>query len=116
MCAFGGMCQCPEGHLFCTDCLRAHAGTQLGSLNAKICCMSPEGSGPGGCGLPFPPSQLRLHLPAKLYALYVRCGQQQQLREAREAGILDDLEECPFCDWACEIPKERGWEVDRLFR
>ena len=42
--------------------------------------------------------------------LYDRVKQQKEIEDAG----LEDLEECPFCEWKCEI--EASKEQEKLFR
>lgn len=97
------MTQCPEGHLFCMSCINAYSATLLGAHDPQIKCMHQS-----GCTLPFPPSELQRVLPKKLMELYERVKQKKEI----EAAGLDDLEECPFCEWSCVIENQQ----ERLFR
>jgi TRIAD3 protein (E3 ubiquitin-protein ligase RNF216) len=49
-------------------------------------------------------------LDSKLMDLYDRVKQQKEIEDAG----LEDLEECPFCEWKCEI--EASKEEEKLFR
>ncbi|KAF5391466.1 hypothetical protein D9757_002039 [Collybiopsis confluens] len=91
---FDKMIQCPEAHLFCTECMSSYAENLLGSHNDKIICMDQS-----GCKLPFPVSELRRFLSDKLLDLYERVKQRKEI----EMAGLDGLEECPFCDFKCVI-------------
>ncbi|KAA1474208.1 hypothetical protein DENSPDRAFT_840773 [Dentipellis sp. KUC8613] len=102
---FDKMIQCPDAHLFCSDCVIAYAGTKLGEHNPILTCMDTS-----QCPLRFPDSELRRILPDKLLALYERV---RQRREVEDAG-LDSLEECPFCDWKAIV--EADFEEDKVFR
>lgn len=88
------MIQCPEAHLFCTECMCTYSETLLGAHDANIVCMDQS-----GCKLPFPESELRRFLSAKLLALYDRVKQRKEI----EAAGLENLEECPFCDYKVVI-------------
>lgn len=99
------MVQCPDAHLFCSDCIGRYAATQLGAHNPSLVCMHSS-----DCKLPFPDSELRRVLTPTLMALYSRLTAQR----AVAAAGLEGLEECPFCDWQCVI--EAPIEMDRLFR
>lgn len=100
---FEKMIQCPEAHLFCTDCIISYASTLLGSHDARIACMDQS-----GCKELFPESELRRVLPPKLIGLYDRV---RQLRDIEAAG-LENLEECPFCEYKCVIDNPE----EKLFR
>ena len=99
------MVQCPEAHLFCSTCISTYASTQLGTHNSSLTCIHPS-----SCSLPFPTSELKRILSAKLYELYERLEQQKEIRQAGLVG----LEECPFCEWKCVV--EASTEEDKLFR
>ncbi|KAG7447786.1 uncharacterized protein BT62DRAFT_930827 [Guyanagaster necrorhizus] len=100
---FNKMVQCPEAHLFCSDCLTAYTSTQLGAYDVNILCMDQS-----GCKRPFPESELRRFLSPKLMELYERVKQRKEI----EAAGLDGLEECPFCEFKCVIENPD----ERLFR
>ncbi|KAH9900729.1 hypothetical protein C8Q73DRAFT_786155 [Cubamyces lactineus] len=100
---FDKMIQCPEAHLFCTSCMMTYAETKLGEHDAHIVCMDQS-----GCKLPFPESELRRFLTPKLLELYERVKQRKEI----EAAGLENLEECPFCDYKVVIENEH----ERLFR
>jgi TRIAD3 protein (E3 ubiquitin-protein ligase RNF216) len=99
------MIQCPETHLFCTDCVTAYAGTRLGEENYIIPCMDTS-----GCTELFTDGELRRVLPAKLLELYERVRQRRDV----EAAELEGLEECPFCDF--KIVFDQDPDTDKLFR
>ena len=88
------MIQCPDAHLFCTECMVAYASNLLGEHNFKIVCMDQS-----GCNLPFPESELRRFLSPILLSLYERV---KQTKEIKMAG-LDGLEECPHCEFKAVI-------------
>ncbi|EIW57041.1 uncharacterized protein TRAVEDRAFT_73305 [Trametes versicolor FP-101664 SS1] len=100
---FDKMIQCPEAHLFCMSCMGTYAETKLGEHDARIVCMDQS-----GCKLPFPESELRRFLSPKLLELYERVKQRKEI----EAAGLENLEECPFCDYKVVIENEQ----ERLFR
>ena len=97
------MVQCPEAHLFCTECMVTYAETKLGAHDARIVCMDQS-----GCKLPFPESELRRFLTPKLLELYERVKQRKEI----EAAGIEGLEECPFCEYKVVIENEQ----ERLFR
>ena len=97
------MIQCPEAHLFCRDCMCHYAETKLGEHDIKINCMDQS-----GCKAPFPESELRRFLSDKLLALYDRVKQNKEI----EAAGLENLEECPYCDYKVVIDNPD----EKLFR
>ncbi|KAF8196178.1 hypothetical protein BJ912DRAFT_1141053 [Pholiota molesta] len=101
---FTQMVQCPEAHLFCVNCVKTYASTELAASSAALVCMHSS-----GCALPFPVSELARALPTSLMELYERVA---AAKAVEEAG-LEGLEACPFCEWQCVM--EVGGE-ERLFR
>lgn len=99
------MIQCPDAHLFCTECVTSFASTKLGEHNPAILCMDQS-----GCTLPFPDSELRRILSAKLWDLYERVRQSKEV----DAAGLEGLEECPFCEYKVLIECE--FEQEKLLR
>jgi TRIAD3 protein (E3 ubiquitin-protein ligase RNF216) len=97
------MVQCPDGHLFCKACVFAFCKERLGQLNARIKCMDSQTD----CQLEFMTAQLQLCLPPRLLALYERVKQADEI----SAAGLENLEECPFCEYKCVIDNEN----ERLF-
>ena len=61
-----------------------------------------------GCKLAFPLSELRRFLSPKLMELYHRVKQAKDI----EAAGLENLEECPFCEYKVVIENEN----EKLFR
>ncbi|THH12108.1 hypothetical protein EW146_g7819 [Bondarzewia mesenterica] len=102
---FNKMIQCPDTHLFCSECVIAYASTKLGEHNPDLTCMDLS-----GCKLPFPDSELRRILPVKLLELFERVRQRRDV----EAAGLEGLEECPFCDYKAVIDVDI--ETDKIFR
>lgn len=100
---FDKMVQCPEAHLFCKSCMSSYASNLLGEHNPNIVCMDQS-----GCKLFFPQSELERFLTPKLLELYHRVRQRKDI----EAAGLENLEECPFCDYKCVIENE----MEKLFR
>lgn len=96
---------CMSGHSLCKRCIHRYAATQLGMQNPDLSCIALE-----GCTSAYRRSDLRLALPEKLFSLYERLDQRQEL----EAAEIDGLEHCPFCDYACIMttPREESpWFV-----
>ena len=99
------MVQCPETHLFCRSCVCTYAENLLGSLDANIVCMDQS-----GCKAVFPESELRRIFPEKLLGLYDSIKQRKEI----EAAGLENLEECPYCDYKVVIdnPEEKLFRCD----
>ncbi|KAI0776546.1 hypothetical protein BD413DRAFT_469028 [Trametes elegans] len=100
---FDKMVQCPEAHLFCVSCMTSYSESKLGAHDAQIVCMDQS-----GCKLPFPESELRRFLTPRLLELYERVKQRKEI----EAAGLENLEECPFCEYKVVIEND----LERLFR
>lgn len=98
------MIQCPDGHLFCKGCVFRLSKERLGQRSTKIKCMDSQTD----CQLEFMVAQLELCLPPKLLDLYHRIKQAEEI----SAAGLENLEECPFCEYKCVIDNEN----ERLFR
>jgi TRIAD3 protein (E3 ubiquitin-protein ligase RNF216) len=110
------MIQCSEGHLYCRtvgrhishlllltrkmQCIAKYAETELGQQKCAIVCMDQ-----GGCKEPFPETELKRVLTAKLLELYDRIKQRKEIA----AADIEGLEECPFCDFkvVIENPEEK---------
>ncbi|KAL4266826.1 RING-type domain-containing protein [Pleurotus pulmonarius] len=103
---FEKMIQCPDAHLFCSECMVSYAENLLGSHNPSIVCMDQS-----GCKLPFPESELRRFLDDKLLQLYERVKQRKEI----EMAGLEGLEECPFCEYkvVIENPQEKLFRCER---
>ncbi|KAF7425989.1 hypothetical protein PC9H_008351 [Pleurotus ostreatus] len=103
---FEKMVQCPDAHLFCSECMVSYAENLLGSHNPNIVCMDQS-----GCKLAFPDSELRRFLDDKLLELYERVKQRKEI----EMAGLEGLEECPFCEYkvVIENPEEKLFRCER---
>lgn len=97
------MIQCPDCHLFCSNCMTSYASGLLGAHDPAIVCMDQS-----GCKLAFPESELHRFLTPKLLELYERV----KLRKEIETAGLENLEECPFCEYKVVIENEE----EKLFR
>ncbi|KAI6108854.1 hypothetical protein EV401DRAFT_400618 [Pisolithus croceorrhizus] len=95
--------QCPDGHLFCKSCMTSYSSSLLGEHNPNIVCMDQS-----GCKLPFSESELKRLLSSKMLELYERVKQRKEIA----AAGLENLEECPFCEYKCVIDNE----MEKLFR
>ncbi|KAI6141308.1 hypothetical protein BKA82DRAFT_4204623 [Pisolithus tinctorius] len=100
---FDNMIQCPDAHLFCKSCMTSYSSTLLGEHNPNIVCMDQS-----GCKLPIPESELKRFLSSKMLELFERVKQRKEI----EAAGLENLEECPFCEYKCVIDNE----MEKLFR
>ncbi|EWC47947.1 hypothetical protein DRE_02829 [Drechslerella stenobrocha 248] len=108
-CCFGEvpfleLTQCSDGHLFCFDCGRRNAETEVGQQKYKLLCMDAS-----GCRKEFPPNEIKRFCDEKTVEILERLEQRDVLRLAE----IDDLSECPFCDFAAILPPV---EFDREFR
>ncbi|KAF8523210.1 hypothetical protein JB92DRAFT_2705456 [Gautieria morchelliformis] len=92
---FIAMMQCPDGHLFCKDCVRMQAETVIGNQKTEILCMDQS-----DCKLPFTTDILSQCLDDRTIALWDKLRQAKDIRDAN----LEGLEDCPFCDYALIIP------------
>jgi TRIAD3 protein (E3 ubiquitin-protein ligase RNF216) len=89
---------------FCVDCARRNAETAIGLSKYELCCMSMDKC-PGG----FSHSQRARFLNENLNKALDRIESEAVLRIAG----LENLETCPFCDFAAEYPPV---EEDKEFR
>jgi len=96
--------QCFEGHLFCKECCQRNAESQVGSGKYKLVCM--DGS---GCQATFSQSEMERVLSEKTLEALHKNEQADVLYQAE----IDDLTQCPFCDFAAICPPI---EVDKEFR
>ncbi|KAI6141306.1 hypothetical protein BKA82DRAFT_733623 [Pisolithus tinctorius] len=95
--------QCPDAHLFCKSCMTSYSSILLGEHNPNIVCMDQS-----GCELPFSESELKRFLSPKMLELFERVKQRKEI----EAAGLENLEECPSCEYKCVIDNE----MEKLFR
>ncbi|KAF3911915.1 hypothetical protein ABW21_db0207934 [Orbilia brochopaga] len=108
-CCFGEvtflqLTQCSDGHLFCLDCGRRNAETEIGQQKYKLVCMDAS-----GCKKEFPIQEVKRFCDEKMLEALERLEQRDVLRKAE----IDGLSECPFCDFAAILPPV---EADREFR
>ena len=93
-------CDGPTTHFTCFDCAHTYISSEVGEARCNVVC-------PSGCGAGFAHSQLHL-LPDT--PLLDKLAQIRQEKDIRDAG-LDDLAECPFCDYkVCLPPVETDFE------
>ncbi|CAG9827379.1 unnamed protein product [Diabrotica balteata] len=91
---------CPNGCVFCKSCIKKSCEISFGEGKTEMMCLN-------GCPIEFTLHTLQLVLPPKLFS---KLAQKKALAEVRAAGI-DELESCPFCDFA-SIPNAE----DKIFR
>ncbi|XP_050501008.1 uncharacterized protein LOC126880956 isoform X2 [Diabrotica virgifera virgifera] len=91
---------CPNGCVFCKSCIKKSCEISMGEAKTEIMCLN-------GCPIEFTLHTLQLVLSPKLFS---KLAQKKALAEVRAAGI-DELESCPFCDFA-SIPNTE----DKIFR
>ncbi|KXT09588.1 hypothetical protein AC579_2505 [Pseudocercospora musae] len=86
-------CNGELAHWTCFDCATTYIKTQIGDSRCEVLCTA-------GCGSGFAHAQLHLLEDKQLLG---KLEQLQQEKDIRDAG-LDDLEECPFCDYKAILP------------
>ncbi|KAK5701425.1 hypothetical protein LTR17_022618 [Elasticomyces elasticus] len=86
-------CDGPVAHFTCFDCAENYIKAEVGDSRCRVLCTA-------GCEAPFAPHQLSL-LPDK--QLLEKLAELEQEKAIRDAG-LEDLEECPFCDYKAIVP------------
>ncbi|WPH04591.1 Hypothetical protein R9X50_00748300 [Acrodontium crateriforme] len=86
-------CNGPVAHFLCYECAHNYIKSEIGDARCRVLCTA-------GCGAPFPPNQLNLLADKKLLA---KLAELEQEKAIRDAG-LDDLEQCPFCDFKAILP------------
>ncbi|GLV35265.1 lethal (2) k09913 [Carabus blaptoides fortunei] len=91
---------CEAGHIFCKDCVRKGCEVVIGQGKLHFPCLEL-------CDSYFSLQILQAVLTPKVFS---KMAQRKQLEEVKAAGI-EDLEFCPFCDFAT-IPAPG----DKLFR
>jgi len=92
-CLVGEVAMCEAGCMFCRECVRRGAGVQIGDNKATISCLL-------GCGEDFPLPVLQMVLPNQMYSKLL---QRLQIEEVKAAG-LEDLVQCPACNYATIMP------------
>ncbi|OQO09681.1 hypothetical protein B0A48_05083 [Cryoendolithus antarcticus] len=86
-------CNGDTAHFTCYECAENYIKSEVGDSRCRVLCTA-------GCGAGFDPYQLNMLADKKLLE---RLAQLQQEKDIRDAG-LDDLEECPFCDYKAILP------------
>uniref|UniRef100_A0A914VYQ5 RING-type domain-containing protein n=1 Tax=Plectus sambesii TaxID=2011161 RepID=A0A914VYQ5_9BILA len=92
-----------EQHGFCRPCTKQHAETQIGNGAHFVRCMADDCDA-GRLTL----GALQVVMDGKALQLLVRRAQQDELHAAK----LDNMDSCPFCDFAMIIDND----LERLFR
>ncbi len=86
-------CNGAEAHFICFDCAQTYIKTEVGESRCNVLCTA-------GCGARFASNQLNLLEDKKMLE---KLSQLEQEKAIRDAG-LEDLEECPFCDYKAILP------------
>jgi E3 ubiquitin-protein ligase RNF216 len=86
-------CNGTVAHFVCFDCAVTYIKSEVGQSRCQVLCTA-------GCGAGFASNQLNLLSDTDLLQ---KLAQLQQEKDIRDAG-LDDLEECPFCDYKAILP------------
>ncbi|KAK8156267.1 hypothetical protein IWX90DRAFT_228017 [Phyllosticta citrichinensis] len=97
-------CNGEQLHFFCHGCANMYVSNEIGQRKCRPKCMDT-----GGCDAEFSRGQLKAFLDDKVFETLERLQQQEDLRNA---GI-EDLDECPFCDFKMICAPKL---VDREFR
>ena len=97
------MVECRRGHKICLGCLKSYAHNLIGENAPKLTCATGE-----DCEVGYLRQYLLAALGEKALGRLEFINQQASLADAG----LDDLEECPFCDFKAIVPdsKERNKE------
>lgn len=86
-------CDGEVAHFTCFGCATNYVSSEVGQSRCKVLCTA-------GCGAGFAPHQMKLLSDKPLLAKLAELEQQKAIRDAG----LEDLEECPFCDYKAEVP------------
>jgi len=97
-------CDGDVAHFFCLECAANYISSEIGQSRCRPKCMDTS-----GCTAAFARCELQSFLDTKTFD---KLEQLQQEDDIRSAG-LDDLVECPFCNFKAILPPV---EVDREFR
>ncbi|KAK6345952.1 hypothetical protein TWF730_010290 [Orbilia blumenaviensis] len=101
---FAQMTQCSDGHLFCLGCGAQNAKTEIGQQRYKLLCMDAS-----GCRKEFPEREIKRFCDDRMLSALEKFEQRDMIMKA---GI-EDLSECPFCEFAVIMPPI---EEDKEFR
>jgi hypothetical protein len=80
-------------HYTCFSCIKTYIASEIGDARCNVMCTA-------GCGAGFEPAQLNRIDDKRLLE---KLADLQQEQDIRNAG-LEDLEECPFCDYKAIMP------------
>jgi hypothetical protein len=80
-------------HHTCFSCIKTYIASEIGDARCRVLCTA-------GCGAGFAPAQLNRIDDKRLLE---KLADLQQEQDIRDAG-LEDLEECPFCDYKAIMP------------
>ena len=83
-------CEGDVVHFFCNSCVERQAQSQVGAMRYEMSCMDTS-----GCNAELSTEGISKAIPIQLYD---RLSFNQQQADIVAAAI-DDLEECPFCDF-----------------
>ncbi|KAI7217603.1 hypothetical protein KC333_g4114 [Hortaea werneckii] len=86
-------CDGLTAHFTCYDCITAYIKSEVGESRCRLLC-------PAGCSAGFAPNQLNLLEDKQLLEKFAELEQEKAIRDAG----LEDLEECPFCDYKAILP------------
>lgn len=86
-------CNGVDIHFTCFDCATTYIKSEIGEARCSVIC-------PSGCGATFMPDQLRLLEDKKMLQKLEQIQQEKEIRDAN----LEDIEECPFCDYKAILP------------
>ena len=92
---------CPEGHLFCKECIRRSAEEVVGQGRVNFSCLT-------DCQSEFSTNTLQQVLTSKMFSLVLRKIQEEEIKKAD----IPDLVSCPFCPFATIMPDVE----DKVFR
>ncbi|KAI6909951.1 hypothetical protein KC318_g4230 [Hortaea werneckii] len=86
-------CDGLTAHFTCYECITAYIKSEVGESRCRLLC-------PAGCSAGFAPNQLNLLEDKQLLEKFAELEQEKAIRDAG----LEDLEECPFCDYKAILP------------
>ncbi|RXG70540.1 E3 ubiquitin-protein ligase [Armadillidium vulgare] len=89
-------------HFFCNTCIKRFAEEQIGQGKLEFICLE------GECKSPFSLGTLKRLLKPSIFSNLLK---RKQAEEIAAAGI-DDLESCPFCNFATIMPNKE----DKVFK
>ncbi|KAM3424729.1 hypothetical protein BST61_g6716 [Cercospora zeina] len=93
-------CNGEEAHFTCFDCITTYIKSEVGQSRCGVMCTA-------GCGSGYAHAQLHMLGDNQLLEKLEQLQQEKDIRDAE----LDDLSECPFCDFkACLPPIEEDFE------